>query len=615
MKRHSTFYGLLISVVFSMTISGKAQPVDSVFQKKVVLSFQKVINASQEKVYLHTDKPYYFAGDTIWLKAYSVNAITHFMSKGSRYVYVELINRKNKVIQRLKVAERNDMFSSFIALPSHIAEGDYYLRAYTYWMQNAGPDYFFHKNIQIYASQAPFMKTDIRYEQRDDKRIAIITFHKTGGGVFVKRYVDYMVRTKSSENKFRQQQTNKQGEIQIEIPSKEELEQYIYVVLKDGLLRHKQTFFVPEQFECHIDFFPEGGDLIGGTTQKIAFKAINNEGIPIAVKGNILTDSGDTITSFQSLHSGIGNFMLPTQLDKRYKAVVHAKQGNVEILKEFDLPTPRADKLALTVNTRKNIAYYDVLFPPTGLLQKAFYLIGHTRGFILFANRIEPGKRGTIDLSVIPEGILSLVLLDESFIPYSERLVFVKHASVNYRVTSDKASYGPREPVSLDISLQDVMGYPLQGSFSISVTDNHAININTEENNILSHLLLTSDLKGHIDSPGYYFKEDTPRTNACLDNLMLTHGWIRFNIEKLLKDTITPPRYYMEMGQTVSGKVTDFRNKPLIDKQVLIKVNGKSYPPVVTDKNGIFVLNNLAFTDTAGSMLFFLKNQKCSGME
>ena len=284
-------------------------------------------------------------------------------------------------------------------------------------------------------------------------------------------------------------------------------------------------------------------------------------------------------------------------------------------MKEFDLPTPRADKLALTVNTRKNIAYYDVLFPPTGLLQKAFYLIGHTRGFILFANRIEPGKRGTIDLSVIPEGILSLVLLDESFIPYSERLVFVKHASVNYRVTSDKASYGPREPVSLDISLQDVMGYPLQGSFSISVTDNHAININTEENNILSHLLLTSDLKGHIDSPGYYFKEDTPRTNACLDNLMLTHGWSRFNIEKLLKDTITPPRYYMEMGQTVSGKVTDFRNKPLIDKQVLIKVNGKSYPPVVTDKNGIFVLNNLAFTDTAGSMLFFLKNQKCSGME
>ena len=86
MKRHSTFYGLLISVVFSMTISGKAQPVDSVFQKKVVLSFQKVINASQEKVYLHTDKPYYFAGDTIWLKAYSENAITHFMSNGSRYV-------------------------------------------------------------------------------------------------------------------------------------------------------------------------------------------------------------------------------------------------------------------------------------------------------------------------------------------------------------------------------------------------------------------------------------------------------------------------------------------------------------------------------------------------
>lgn len=77
-----------------------------------------------------------------------------------------------------------------------------------------------------------------------------------------------MVRTKTHENKFRQQQTNKNGEIQIDIPEKEEIEQYIYVVLEDKQLKYKHTFYVPDTFDYQVDFFPEGGNLIGGCTQK-----------------------------------------------------------------------------------------------------------------------------------------------------------------------------------------------------------------------------------------------------------------------------------------------------------------------------------------------------------
>ena len=103
MKNNRIRYYLSLWVILFVSIfTGNAQQTDTVYMNNIVSSFKQVTNLPQEKVYLHTDKPYYFAGDTIWLKAYLVNAITHFSGNGSHYVYVELINRKNKVQQRIK---------------------------------------------------------------------------------------------------------------------------------------------------------------------------------------------------------------------------------------------------------------------------------------------------------------------------------------------------------------------------------------------------------------------------------------------------------------------------------------------------------------------------------
>ena len=118
---------------------------------------------------------------------------------------------------------------------------------------------------------------------------------------------------------------------------------------------------------------------------------------------------------------------------------------------------------------------------------------------------------------------------------------------------NDKSSYDSRSPVSLDIHLSDLSGQPIKGNFSLSVTDNYAIGCDSIGDNILSNLLLTSDLKGYIETPGYYFKNNTQRLKACLDNLMLTQGWSRFNVEDLLKEQQTNPQNFIEVGQFVYG--------------------------------------------------------------
>nr|WP_320971191.1 hypothetical protein [Bacteroides intestinalis] len=597
MKNNRIRYYLSLWVILFVSIfTGNAQQTDTVYMNNIVSSFKQVTNLPQEKVYLHTDKPYYFAGDTIWLKAYLVNAITHFSGNGSHYVYVELINRKNKVQQRIKVQQREDIFSSFIPLPKSLEAGDYYLRAYTHWMLNEKSDYYFSKNLKVFASQSSFMYPEIRYEQKGKKRIATVTFKRPDNTVYAGNYVHYMVRTKPYENKFRQQQTNKNGEIQIDIPEKDKIEQYIYVVLEDKQLKHKHTFYVPDAFDYHVDFFPEGGSLISGCTQKVGIKAIDTNGNSVEVTGSILNSKGDTITHFKSSYAGIGSFMLPISIGEKYKAVVSSITGDMK--KEFLLPDPEADKFSLSITERNGIIHYTILHSPQERLPDNLYLIAHVRGFLLFVQPIQKGQ-GAVSLKSIPEGILTLTLLDGNYVPHSERLVFVRQNHSIWQLASDKASYGSRSPISLDIHLSDLSGQPITGDFSLSVTDNYAIRCDSTADNILSNLLLTSDIKGYIETPGYYFKDNSQRLKACLDNLMLTQGWNRFNVEDILKEQQKNPKYFMEIGQTISGKVLDIRNKPLSGKTVNVFVNKRPYPSTHTDNDGVFIVDKLSFADTA----------------
>ena len=473
MRNSRIRYLLTIWVILFVSIfTCNAQQIDTVYMNKIASSFKQITNLPQEKVYLHTDKPYYFVGDTIWLKAYLVNAITHFSGNGSQYVYVELINRKDKVLQRIKIQQDKDLFASYLTLPKTLEAGDYYLRAYTHWMLNEDSSFYFSKNLKILASQSSFMYPEIRYEQKGKKRTAIITFKRPDNGVYAGNYVHYMVRTKTHENKFRQQQTNKNGEIQIDIPEKEEIEQYIYVVLEDKQLKYKHTFYVPDTFDYQVDFFPEGGNLIGGCTQKIGIKAIDINGNSVEIAGDILNSNGDTITHFKSVYVGMGNFILPVSMDEKYKAIVSTTEG---IKKEFSLPEPEANRLALSITERNGVIHYTILHTPQKKLSENLYLVAHIRGFLLFIQPIEK-EQGAINLQSVPEGILTLTLLDGNYLPHSERLAFVRRENNSvWKLTPDKSSYDSRSPVSLDIHLSDLSGQPIKGNFSLSVTDNYAI--------------------------------------------------------------------------------------------------------------------------------------------
>ena len=566
----------------------------------------------QEKSYLHLDKPYYLTGDTIWLKGYLVDAVTHKEEAMSRFLYVELINRKNQLCQRKKKRkDENEVFRGYIALDEKMEEGEYYLRAYTNYMCNAGDEYFFTHNISIYSSQVPLCITTIRYlTDERNRQWGIVCFRRPNGTPFIGEKVTYMVRAKEKKNPICEGKTNAQGELKIELPTVTNRLLSVDITLYEADLKHKKTFYVPASYDYHVGFYPEGGDLIEGVMQKIAFKTESPNGISIPVEGIVVDERNDTITSFRTDYNGIGSFMLKSQEGKRYKAITTNLQQQEKI---FNLPAPQKNKVALALRAGNNgLLYYQIL-TSSDTPEQSYILMAHIRGKIELLQELPVGnKQGTLQIQSLPGGIAHFVLLDKQRIPLSERLLFIPQIDPKWQITQDKDRYARRSLVRLNLRLTDTDGNPLQGDFSISITDNYAVNQDSLSGDIRSALLLTSDLKGNVETPGYYFGSPNRQRQIRLDNLMLTHGWSRFQVNDLLQKDFTPKLdHYLEIGQALSGMVRTGTGKPLANATVGVSIPAMRYFRFCqTDKQGRFLVDKLAFFDGTSVMASVNKKNK-----
>ena len=103
----------------------------------------------REKIYVHTDKELYLAGEIIWFKVYNTDQSTNRPLELSKVAYVEIIDKNQKPVLQAKIALDRGSGSGSLNLPVELLSGNYQLRAYTNWMKNSGVDYFFEKNIAI----------------------------------------------------------------------------------------------------------------------------------------------------------------------------------------------------------------------------------------------------------------------------------------------------------------------------------------------------------------------------------------------------------------------------------------------------------------------------------
>lgn len=544
----------------------------------------------QEKVYLHTDKPFYIIGDTIWLKGYLVDATTHKeRDTKSRFLYVELIDRKNKVIQRKKLKEENGCFSNFIALEKNIEEADYQIRAYTHFMRNQGEEFFFTKQILVYANTTALLSVNAEYEidEPTGDKYAVVTLLRKDGSPYVDSRVEYMYRSKEHNNRFRRVRTNTEGKIRFKIPQQEGgVEPYLYISLYEKEFIHRKRIFLPQDYDYTVGFYPEGGHLLAGVSQQVAFKAEASNGKIIQVEGYIMNQRNDTLAGFKSGHGGIGAFRIQTDKADTLHAIVKDDSGNE---RDFLLPVASDKHIALAVEQDSQSVNYRILLPHNRGLDEDLGLLVHTRGKII-VNRVVShyGLSGSISLADFPEGIAHFVVFNRDTTVVSERLMFVRKASVLFQLGTSRNPVEHRKPINLGIRILNEHRHPVRGNFSLSITDDFAVDATDADSHILSNLLLTSDLKGPIHAPGYYFSSRSPEVTAQLDQLLLTHGWKRFDVEarmKRIKENVT---FAPEQTQQLNGYL----------KGNYSQKNIKGFALYVTSRDGRF--KSICLTDSLG---------------
>jgi hypothetical protein len=350
-----------------------------------------------------------------------------------------------------------------------------------------------------------------------------------------------------------------------------------------------------------LQFFPEGGKMLAGLRNKIGFKVIGSDGRGREVEIIVKDDAGEQVTTVKSSLLGMGFFFLTPKEEKKYHAVIVSKPI------KYNLPASEVNGflIAATNKPESQEVVMRLQCTPSTVSKNQVYLVAHTRGVMTYAAKVDLSKNlfiTKIPKSKLLSGITHLTLFDELNRPAAERLIYIDHAdNLNISIKSSKEVYRPREKVEVSVHVIDSGGKGVQGNFSMAVIDSEKLIQPADDANILTHLLISSDLKGNIERAGYYFNPTHADRFEALDVLLLTQGWRRFTWEKMLKDQWPEILTPIDRGIPLSGKLLDnVSNKPIEGGKVIYIVTATGELQVQnTTTDGSFAFTDLIFYDSA----------------
>ena len=499
-------------VILLLTCSIYANAQDNILNTisdKFIQNRQSILS---EKIFTHTDKNFYLAGEILWFKLYYVDACENKLLDLSKVAYVDILDKDQKSVLQTKIALNEGTGNGSLYIPVSLNSGIYKLRAYTNWMKNFSPDYYFEKSITIVNS--------------------------------------------------------------LKSPDVQAAQSHNY----------------------DIQFFPEGGNMVRGIESKVAFRIADQTGKGIECRGTVIDGNNDTVARFQPLKFGIGNFTFIPAAANTYKAII--KLADTIIIKELpaiyeqgyamNVSNTNGSQLHITVHT--NIRSAD-----------AVYLFVHTRQIMKVIEKgslISGTAEFTIDKNKLGEGVSQITIFDNEKKPVCERLFFIQPSQkLILQLSANQQQFTSRKKVDITINSGDESGKSFPSNMSVSVYKPDSLQA-MESDNISNYFWLTSDLKGNIESPDYYFSGKSAEIDEATDNLMLTHGWRRFTWQNVLHPTKAIFDFIPEWkGHIITGKVTDI-------KTGLPAANVTTYLSVPGNRIQLYTSES----DTAGNIRFYTKD-------
>jgi hypothetical protein len=361
-----------------------------------------------------------------------------------------------------------------------------------------------------------------------------------------------------------------------------------------------------------LQFFPEGGDLVEGVESRVAFKATDIRGLPYAVSGEVVDSKGKSVAKFNSIHDGMGFLSLVPAANEQYKATWKDAAGKTQ---QTALPAVKNDGVVLKLEHVPQGIQFSISRPSsTSTPVMKVQIVGQMQQQLVYmatANVSENKTvKGVIPTQNIPAGIVQLTLFSEQKKPLAERIVFINRHDYYFitDLNSPLKAFGKRSRNVIQIDVPDT----IPANLSVSITD-AGINPKLKaEEEIFSNVLLTSDIKGYVHDPAYYFSSEADSVAAHLDLVMMTNGWRRFRWTDALAGKFPEIKYTPAEYLSLNGKVNGLSKTQLAQQELtsILEIDGKQeFLTVPVDPNGNFQVEGLIFFDTAKMYYQFNKDK------
>ncbi len=351
-----------------------------------------------------------------------------------------------------------------------------------------------------------------------------------------------------------------------------------------------------------IQFLPESGNSIVDKASVVAFKAINQNGLPAAVKGSLKNSKGNIITEFQSVHDGMGTFRYTPLFNETY-TVEWTDEFNM--IHQTTLPIALKTGINLIVDSGRDSRVYHIQrTTEVPEAWKKISIVAEMNGNVMYKATVNLTNKEIVTSKIPIEnylsGILHITLFDSNKEPICERLVLLnnKDYELDASIHIDSLSLIKRGKNVFEVEVKD----STVANLSVSITDGTMNGKN--ENNIVSQFLLNGDLTGNIHEPAYYFSSTADSILQHADLVMLTNGWRRYKWREVLSGSFTPLNFERDTAYlSILGKIerisdTKIKKASQMNLMLLSKDSSKAMLFVPLNADGSFSEKNVIFFDT-----------------
>lgn len=346
-----------------------------------------------------------------------------------------------------------------------------------------------------------------------------------------------------------------------------------------------------KQKTLSINFYPEGGELVEDLPSQVAFEVESKKELYPVAEVTVYSATGDSIGYGRTLHNGMGCFSYCPGKKPGYVEVLHQDKSY-----RFDLPKAQPKGFCLSVRPQNQDSVTIGIKRNSSSPADTVGLFLSANGKLYQAMTLTmrgPLKMLRLSTQELPAGVAQVVLISSTGKPICQRMFFVnqQNAYLNIDAEASKDIYQPGEAVTINFQLQKPDSTPVETNFSLAVRDITNSDRALKTDNIRTNLLLSSELKGYIHQPEYYFQPDNSVRTTELDLLMLVHGWQKYDWTNLLGYDTFVPASMPETSLVLEGRLkTQFLGKTLRNTEVSILVQDSiiGISQTLTDSLGYF---------------------------